>query len=72
MKLRADETVRFIAHSGTALRDKSGLRLGFSQAGDSITSIPLRAFLKQSDAVEAFKDIPFRAGGAGCTQASVL
>jgi len=50
----------------------SDFRLGLAQADHAVAFFPLPALLEQFDALEAFQDISFCAGGCCDAQAAML
>ena len=60
--------LRRVPHSAS----NSGFRLGFAQAGYTVTIVPLAALLKQCGALEALQDIAFGAGCPDGAKTSVL
>ena len=49
-----------------------GVGPGFAEAGDAVARVPLAAFFKDRDALEALEDVAFCTGGAGGAQAAML
>jgi hypothetical protein len=50
----------------------SGFGFGFAEPSDAISGFPLVTLFEQSDALESFQNVAFRARSAGGAQATVL
>jgi hypothetical protein len=51
---------------------ESGIRLGFAQTGDAVAFLPLAAFFKEANALEALENIAFATRGGNGAQTTML
>jgi len=60
-----------IGHPQSAMASRVRF-VGFAQAGDAVSSLPLAAVLENLDPFKPFQDIALGSGGGGGAQTSML